>query len=212
MSLKVIGLGVGRTGTYSMKIALEELGFGPCHHMEEVDVKSAEQLAQWKALAEGRGDIHAAYKGFAAAVDWPTAAFAPELVAAFPEAKFLLTFRDPEKWYGSFSETIMPLAVPSPETPPELLPFLDMVQAVLRKTGFVLPATKQEIIAAYNRHVAMVKAAIPADQLLIWDVSQGWEPLCRHLGVPVPERAYPRSNSTVEFWESVRTGERPAVH
>lgn len=209
MTLQVIGLGLGRTGTFSMKFALEHLGFGPCHHMEEVDANDPEVLALWSSLAAGKGDIRSAYAGFSAAVDWPTAAFAPELYAAYPDAKFLLTQRDPEVWYASFSRTIYPLILPGAEAPEEMQPFLEMVRALVRKTGFALPSTPDEIIAACKRHGERARALIPTDQLLVHEVGQGWEPLCRFLGVPVPDRPYPRSNNHKEFWESIETGKPP---
>lgn len=206
MSLRVIGFGVGRTGTFSMKLALELLGFGPCHHMEEVDIKSAEQIAMWKAAASGQVDWEKAYAGYTAAVDWPTAAFCRELAAAYPEAKFILTIRDPERWYASFSQTIFPLIQPTARTPPELLPFLEMVRAVIRKTGFQIPSTKEEILAAFHRHIETVTQIIPADRLLQFDVKEGWEPLCRYLGVAVPPSDFPRTNTTKDFWDSVQAG------
>jgi len=211
MTLRVIGLGLGRTGTFSMKFALEHLGFGPCHHMEEVDGKNPDVVALWSGLAAGKGDIRTAYAGFNAALDWPTAAFAPELYAAYPDAKFLLTRRDPEAWYSSFSQTIYPLIVPGPDVPQDVLPFLDIVRSVVRKTGFAVPSSRDEIIDACKRHEARVRAMIPADQLLVHEVGQGWEPLCRYLGVPVPDRPYPRSNNQKEFWESIETGQPPRL-
>ena len=206
MSLRVISLGVGRTGTFSMKLALEELGFGPCHHMEEVDARSAQQVAFWAAAARGQVDMRVAYAGFNAAVDWPTAAFCHELYAAFPNAKFILTVRDPEKWYKSFSETIVPLIQPDEKTPPDLLPFLAMVMEMVEKTGFRIPSTKINILAAYERHIVDVTSTIPADRLLVFEVKQGWEALCEYLGVPVPAMEFPRTNNTKDFWDSVQAG------
>jgi hypothetical protein len=206
MALRVIGVGVGRTGTFSMKLALEELGFGRCHHMEEVDVNSPEQIALWRSAADGKVDWNAAYAGFDSAVDWPTAAFCQELAGAYPNAKFILTLRDPEKWYESFSNTIYALIQPTEKTPRELLPFLDMVIAVVRKTGFQIPSTKEEILAAFHRHTETVKSTVPADRLLLFDVKQGWEPLCRFLGAPVPAKEFPRTNNTKDFWDSAQAG------
>ncbi len=124
MTLRVIGAGVGRTGTFSMKLALEELGFGPCHHMEEVDERSPREIALWLAAARGTVDWEVNYAGYSAAVDWPTAAFWRELAEAFPDAKFLLTVRRPEDWYRSFSETIYPLIRDADKAEPGLRPFL----------------------------------------------------------------------------------------
>jgi len=147
MSMRVIGLGVGRTGTYSMKHALEQLNFGPCHHMEEVDARSPEQISVWTSAANGKVDWKKVYAGYNSAVDWPTAAFCRELATTYPDAKFILTIRDPEKWYASFSQTIVPLIQPTAKTPTELLPFLRMVMAVVQKTGFRIPSTKEDIDA-----------------------------------------------------------------
>ena len=212
MSLRVIGFGVGRTGTFSVKLALEDLGFGPCHHMELVDARSPEQIAVWVSAADGKVDWKKAYAGFHSAVDWPTAAFCRELAAAHPDAKFILTLRDPEKWYASFSQTILPLIQPTEKTPPELLPFLKMVMAVVQKTGFRIPSTKEEILTAFHRHIETVKQTIPADRLLVFDVGQGWEPLCRFLGVPVPPKDFPRTNNTQHFWDNVKWLPTPVQH
>lgn len=206
MPLDVIGFGLGRSGTYSTKLALEQLGFGPCHHMEEVDPRSREQLALWMDAAGGKVDWERAYAGYRAALDWPTAGFCRELVSAFPKARFLLTVRDPEKWYKSISETIYPLVQATDRIPGELLPFLGMVRAVMQKTGFVFPATKTQIMAAHDAHMALVKSAVPEDQLLIFDVRQGWNPLCDFLGVPAPETPFPQTNNTQDFWNSVQAG------
>lgn len=202
MSLSVIGFGVGRTGTFSLKHALEELGFGPCHHMEEVDPASAAEASRWKSAAAGTVDWNEAYAGYRAACDWPTAAFCRELTAAFPHAKFLLTVRDPEKWYQSFSDTIARILQQRELTPPEFGPFLDMVTTILAKTGFPLPASKEETLASFQRHIEFVKATIPSDRLLVFDVTQGWAPLCAFLDVPVPSKPFPRTNNTEEFWQS----------
>jgi hypothetical protein len=204
--MRVIGLGVGRTGTFSMKLALEQLNFGPCHHMEEVDARSPEQIAVWASAANGKVDWKKAYAGYNSAVDWPTAAFCRELATAYPDAKFILTIRDPESWYASFSQTIVPLIQRTAKTPPELLPFLKMVMAVVQKTGFRIPSTKEEILTAFHRHIEIVTQTIPADRLLLFDVKQGWKPLCQFLGVAVPTSDFPRTNNTKDFWDSVQAG------
>lgn len=203
MALDVIGLGVGRTGTYSLKLALEQLGFGPCHHMEEVDAFSGQQLEFWTAAAHGTVDWSAAYAGYRAAVDWPTAAFCDELVAACPNARFLLTVRDPAKWYESFSKTIYPLVDPAGSSPATLDRFNAMVRTLMRKTGFEVPSGRSELIAAFELHMDHVRRTVPADRLLVFEVAQGWEPLCTFLGVAVPEQPFPRTNSTKDFWDSV---------
>lgn len=206
MFTRVIGLGVGRTGTFSMKLALEQLNFGRCHHMEEVDARSPEQISVWASAANGKVDWKKAYAGYNSAVDWPTAAFCRERATAYPDAKFILTIRDPERWHASFSQTIVPLIQPTAKTPPELLPFLKMVMAVVQKTGFRIPSTKEEILTAFHRHIEIVTQTIPADRLLLFDVKQGWEPLCQFLGVAVPPGDFPKTNNTKDFWDSVQAG------
>ncbi len=115
MTLEVIGAGVGRTGTYSLKLALEELGFGPCHHMEEVLHNAPIQIPLWTAAAAGKPDWDAALNGYNSAVDWPTASFWSELAKRYPKAKVVLTLRSTESWVASFSETIQKLmAAPGP--------------------------------------------------------------------------------------------------
>ncbi len=106
MPLKVIGAGVGRTGTLSLKLAINQLGLGPCHHMEEVLHNMPVQVPPWAAAVNGQPDWDTIYKGYESAVDWPTAGFFRELRAAYPAAKFILTHRSPESWVESFSETI----------------------------------------------------------------------------------------------------------
>ena len=187
-----------------MKLALEQLGFGPCHHMEEVDENSSEEVALWMAAARGEADWSVNYAGFNAAVDWPTAAFWRELAAAYPEAKMILTVRPPEEWCRSFSETIYPLIEAADRAEPEQRPFLDMVAAVVSKTGFRIPSAREEIIAAFERHVAAVKATLAPERLLVFQVKEGWGPLCRHLGVPVPANDFPRTNDTQDFWNSTQ--------
>lgn len=207
MTLQVIGFGVGRTGTYSMKFALETLGFSPCHHMEEVDETSARDVGLWMDAARGTVDWSINYAGYVAAVDWPTAAFSRELIEAYPDAKFLLTVRPPDAWYASFSRTIYKLLEEADQAQPEQRPFLDMVAAVVRKTGFDVPATREKTVGAFGRHVEAVKAALPEGRLLVFDVREGWGPLCRYLGVPVPDTEFPRTNNTQDFWDSTQAAQ-----
>jgi hypothetical protein len=106
MTLKVIGAGVGRTGTYSLKLALNKLSFGPCHHMEEVLHNMPVQTPLWADALAGDPAWETIYQGYVSAVDWPTAGFFRELYAAYPRAKIILTHRSPESWTASISETI----------------------------------------------------------------------------------------------------------
>ena len=107
--MQIIGAGVGRTGTYSLKLALNELGLGPCHHMEEVLLNQPVQVPLWASAVDGAPDWDRIYAGYNCAVDWPTAGFVRELNVAFPQAKFVLTHRSPASWVASFSGTIYQL-------------------------------------------------------------------------------------------------------
>lgn len=201
MTLRIIGAGVGRTGTYSLKAAINQLGFGPCHHMEEVLLNMQAQLPPWAAAVTGHPDWAVIYNGYESAVDWPTAGFYRELSAAYPKAKFVLTVRSPESWAASFSETIYKLLAGRAQAPAEMRPLLDMAEGVLIKTGFVKGLDTAGLIAAFKGHTERVASAIPADRLLTYEVKEGWGPLCAFLGVPAPSAPFPRTNGRAEFWD-----------
>lgn len=203
MTLQVIGAGVGRTGTYSLKLALNQLGVGPCHHMEEVLHNQPVQVPLWAAAANGQPDWEAIYKGYDSAVDWPTAGFFRELSAAYPSAKFVLTHRSPESWAASFSTTIYKLLAEKDDAPPEMQAWLDMSSGVIAQTGFPGGLDIAGLMQAFTAHNDAVKAAIPAHQLLVYQVKEGWGPLCAFLGVPEPEDPFPRTNDRGEFWDRV---------
>ena len=203
MSLKVISLGVGRTGTYSLKLAINQVGLGPCHHMEEVLHHHPVQVPLWLAAVKGAPDWTKIYEGYQSAVDWPTAGFFRELYAAFPTAKFILTHRTPESWAQSFSQTIYRLLSERDKMPEDLQEWLVMTSRVIAKTGFPPGLSDADLMAAFIAHNEAVKAAIPADQLLVYQVKEGWAPLCAFLNVPVPDAAFPRTNDRLEFWDRV---------
>ena len=206
MTMQVFGAGVGRTGTYSLKLAINRLGLGPCHHMEAVIHDMPVQVPLWSAALAGRADWTAIYDGFDSAVDWPTAAFFRELIAAYPSAKFVLTHRDPEDWADSFGETIYKLLAGKDHAPPHMQDWLAMAGEVLAKSGFVAGLDRDALVKGFMAHNAAVKAAIPARQLLVYEVKEGWEPLCAFLGAPVPADPFPRTNSRIEFWDLVKAG------
>jgi hypothetical protein len=204
MTMHVIGAGVGRTGTYSLKLALNQLGVGPCHHMEEVLHHMPAQVPLWKAAADGSPDWDAIYAGYNSTVDWPTACFFRELHAYYPAAKFILTQRDPARWADSFGATIYTLLAGKDEAPPEMRDWLEMAGDVIAKTGFPPGLDADGLKRAFIAHNEAVKATIPASQLLVFEVKQGWEPLCAFLGLPVPDEAFPRTNDRGEFWDRVQ--------
>jgi hypothetical protein len=204
--MKVIGVGVGRTGTYSLKLALERLGFGPCHHMEEVIFNPPLHVPLWSAALQGRADWSAIYRGYASAVDWPTAGFFRELNAVYPSARFVLTHRSPESWIQSFSETIYKLTTGEVPVPPHMRPFLDMAGSVIARTGFPIGLDAAGLGRAFAAHADAVKATIPSDRLLVYQVKEGWGPLCAFLGVEEPAEPFPRTNNRTEFWDRLAGG------
>ena len=194
MTLRVIGAGLGRTGTMSLKLARERLLGGPCYHMVEVFPRPA-HFGLWTAAGRGQlPDWHALFDGFAAAVDWPAAAFWPEIAAAFPDAIILLSTRDSASWWKSASETIF-----APRDTPPPPPMAEMLAAVIGTRFTPNMKDKAAAIAAYERWNAHVRATAPASRLVDWTPTDGWGPLCKALGVPVPAEPFPHSNTTEEF-------------
>lgn len=203
MTLTVIGAGVGRTGTYSLKLAINELGLGPCHHMEEVLLNMQDQVPLWNDAARGSPDWQTIFKHYKSAVDWPTAGFFRELNAAYPSAKFILTHRDPGVWAESFSETIYKLLADE-DAPPHMQAWLAMAARVVAKTGFPAGLSVDQLTEAFEAHTAAVLAEIPEERLLVYQVKEGWEPLCDFLGKSIPDSPFPRTNDRGEFWDRVR--------
>ncbi|MEZ5985909.1 MAG: sulfotransferase [Hyphomonas sp.] len=203
MTLKVISVGFGRTGTMSLKLALDQLGYWPCHHMIEVIENTDRQVLLWSDALAGKPDFDAIYDGYAAAVDWPTAAFWKEVADYFPEAKIILSTRSPESWYDSISQTIL-ASLWAPDTwPPQAVAWFRMVEKVIeRSLGDA--RQKDDLIAAFIAHDVAVKATIPPERLLVHEAKDGWEPLCAFLGVPVPFEPYPRANTKDEFFQHMR--------
>ena len=193
MTLRVVGAGLGRTGTASLKRALEELLDAPCYHMAEV-FQHPEHVPHWHAAARGEmPDWQALLRDYRAAVDWPAAAFWRELSAANPDAVVLLSVRDPEAWWRSASETIFPT---SRQVNGE---WREMIDAIFSARFTMALDDRDACIAAFNAHVEEVRASVPDERLLVWQASDGWEPLCERLGVPVPAAPFPRTNTREEF-------------
>jgi len=193
VSLRVVGAGLGRTGTLSLKLALERLLGGPCYHMLEV-FAHPEHIAAWHGAARGEApDWQQLFRDYGAAVDWPASAFWPELSEAFPEAVVLLSVRDAESWWQSARQTIFPAALSADG---EWRAMLDDLFAArfTRKLE-----DRSACIAAFERHNAEVRKRVPASRLVEWRAQDGWAPLCAALGVPVPNEPFPRANTTEEF-------------
>lgn len=204
MALDIIGPGFGRTGTSSLKIALEHLGFGPVHHMFEVRDNPETQLPIWEAAAGGRlPDWDAAFAGYRAQVDWPGARYWRDLVGRYPAARVILTVREAEAWYDSMAATILPMIAGAGTHPVPLIARIGTMGAELvdRQVFGGRLADRTHAIAVFTQHIDEVRRTIAPERLLTFDVRSGWKPLCAFLGVPVPAISFPRLNSSKAFVE-----------
>jgi hypothetical protein len=218
MSLQVVGAGFGRTGTLSLKLALEQLGFSKCHHMREV-MSNPDQIRAWHAIALGADanlvdapdtpDWDTVFDGYAACVDWPSCTYWEELHDRYPDSKVILTIRDPDRWYESALETIYPS---SSEIPRWILWMSPRARrAVELLFANVWDGTfdgrfedRAHAIGVFNRHIERVKERVAHERLLVFQATDGWEPLCAFLGVPVPDEPYPHVNEAAEIKRVVR--------
>jgi hypothetical protein len=214
MALRVVGAGVGRTGTASLKQALERLLGAPCYNAYELGVVHLEHVPLWHEAARGRepnwGDI---YQGYVATVDWPAASFWRELHRAYPESLVLLSTRaSTDEWFRSADATIIEFTRQAGEQEvtrwtPDMQAWYSMILDVFETRFTPAPFDEQLAKKAYERHNAEVRAEVPADRLLEWQPGDGWEPLCERLGVPVPDEPFPKINQTDTWREAM--GLRP---
>jgi hypothetical protein len=194
MALKLIGAGLGRTGTLSLKLALEQLGIGPCYHMAEVLMDPSRGSA-WVRAADGNPDWNSIFEGFAATVDYPGCAFWRDLIQFYPSAKVLLSVRSPEDWFESTQQTIFSEEQSKPMVQSSLKPFFD--KTVFKTFGDRIH-DRDFMIDFFRRHNEAVQSLVPKDRLLVYEVASGWPLLCNFLGVPVPDSPFPRVNSREE--------------
>ena len=205
MPLKIIGAGLGRTGTLSLKAALEALGFSKCYHMTEVFANPG-HVEVWDAAARGEPvDWEALFQGYQATVDWPGCNFYQDYLRLYPGAKVILTVRDPDRWYDSARQTIYYVMDAFPRW---VIPFVPRMRRLWRMLDRLIWAgmfggrfqDRSHAIEVFNRHNEEVRRVVPADRLLVYEVKEGWGPLCSFLGVPVPEgKPFPHLNDTEEF-------------
>jgi hypothetical protein len=200
--MRLIGAGLGRTGTASLRHALEQLTGGPCYHMSKLGDRPGEVEA-WAAAARGeRVDWQGLLDGYEAAVDWPAAGFWRELSEAFPDAPVLLsTRRSAEAWWASASQTVF--QVLQEEPPPDRLANRAMMHELLATTFTPDWRDPAAAMAGYDRHNASVRAEVQAERLVEWQPGDGWEPLCRALRVPVPDEPFPHVNTTADFRQAL---------
>ena len=212
--LRVIGAGFGRTGTQSLQVALEQLLGGPCYHMKNVIARHPQHIETWRAAARGDAvDWERLFDGYVAAVDWPVARFYKKMLTTYPNAKFILSHRDPDRWYDSTARTLYRVrAVLRSAGWRVLLPllgqrrtFADMVEDVVWEGTFDGRFSDREhAIAVYEAHNTAVKGAVPAARLLVFEARQGWGPLCAFLGVPEPDSPFPHVNDSTTVIRALR--------
>jgi hypothetical protein len=216
--IQVIGAGLPRTGTLTQKLALEQLGFGPAYHWVNL-LADLDQIDVWNRALDGEGPWEEVFTGFHSTVDWPGGYFYKELADAYPDAKVLLSVRDPVKWERSFRETIVALrhgeslmrllASARGEIDPQWRRYLELVDRMFYgpqgsfRDGWAEP---EQLVVQMQRHHEQVQATIAPERLLVWEVGEGWAPLCEFLDVPVPDEPLPHENDRETFLGRVTHG------
>ena len=216
--LELIGAGLPRTGTLTQKEALEILGLAPCYHWVDVLADLEGQVALWEGALDGSVDPATILDGARSTVDWPGGFFYRELLASHPDAKVLLSVRDPERWEPSFRETIVDmchgeslirlLSSARAHVDPKWRRYLEFVDRMFWGPDGTFPAghSPSALIEAFIAHNEEVKRVVPPERLLVWEVSDGWEPLCAFLDVPVPDQPLPHANDRATFLDRVIGG------
>ncbi len=199
MALKIIGAGMGRTGTASLKVALEALGLGRCYHMSEI-LQKPERSEDWINAANGNPDWDKIFNDYGATVDNPGCGFWKEIADYYPDAKVILTIRDAEKWFESTNETIHSLEF---ATFIKNSPWGEMVQKTVYDTMENRMQDKDFMVTFFNKRTDEIVNTIEPDRLLVYQVKEGWGPLCEFLDLPVPDMEFPRINSRDETKELI---------
>jgi hypothetical protein len=222
--VELIGAGLPRTGTLTQKEALEILGLGPVYHWVDILVDLEGQVPLWDGAIDGSVDSATILDGFRSTVDWPGGYFYKQLLDSFPDAKVLLSVRDPERWEPSFRETIVDmcygeslirlLASARAHVDPKWQRYLKLVDKMFwgEKGTFPDGHSPGELIERFVAHNEEVKRVVPAGQLLVWEVTDGWEPLCAFLNVPVPDQPLPHANDRATFLGRVIGGAITTLH
>jgi len=213
--MKLIGAGMPRTGTLTQKVALEMLGLGPCYHMVDV-LADLDQAKLWQRALDGEAPWEQIFDGFNSTVDWPGGYFYRELMDVYPEAKVLLSVRDPQAWERSMRDTVWAvrhgeslvrlLSSAQAHVNPQWRGFLEMIDRLVWEGEGTFAsghAEPQQLIDTMIRHNREVEENVPPVRLLVWSVEEGWEPLCKFLEVPVPQQPFPHVNDRTEFLNRV---------
>jgi hypothetical protein len=210
--MRVIGAGLPRTATLAQKVALEQLGVGPCYHMVDV-LGDLSRTSIWRAAIDGDVNWDETFSGYQSTVDWPGSYFYRELKAAYPDAKIVLSVRPAEAWVKSMRETIggmfygdtmmRDLSSARERIDPAWQEYCELMREMWDRSG-LLPregADDAALAQAFERHNAEVQDAF--DDVLVWSPADGWEPICELLEVPVPDGPFPRVNDSAGFAERI---------
>ena len=214
--MKLIGAGLPRTGTLSQKVGLEMVGQGPCYHMVNV-LANLDLVPQWSRALDGDAQWEEIFDGFEAAVDWPGSFFYRELIEVYPDAKVLLSVREGESWTRSMRDTIWGviygdillrhLSDARCVVDPKWRGYTNLMDAMWQRLGLNgQDVTPEQMVTGMERYNDEVRQTVPADRLLVWSVTEGWEPLCDFLEVPVPEAPFPHLNDSKEFSDRIVDG------
>lgn len=217
MSIQVVGAGFGRTGTKSLQLALEKLGYDQCYHMEEL-IQNPEGVGHWENADQGLdSDWNQLFEGYQSIVDFPGSIHYKKLATYYPEAKVILTVRDREKWYKSAKSTIFSfdpglaiklrllLSLPFSSKARHLLRVIKLIDQSIWKRFFQGRfEDKAFALQHFDAHIDEVKATIPTERLLVFEVKDGWGPLCQFLGKPIPSEPFPVSNQKEGFHTGAR--------
>ena len=212
-----------RTGTLTQKVALEMLGFGPCYHMVDV-LADLDQAKLWQRALDGEGPWEQIFDGFNSTVDWPGGYFYRELIDVYPDAKVLLSVREPQAWERSMRETVWAvrhgeslvrlLSSAQAHVNPQWRGFLEMIDRLVWEGEGTFAsghAEPQQLIDTMIRHNREVEEVVPSERLLVWDVKEGWERLCEFLEARVPPQPFPHVNDRTEFLNRVIDGSLQAL-
>jgi hypothetical protein len=221
--MRLIGAGMPRTGTLTQKEALEMLGLAPCYHWVNI-LADLDAVGIWQRAVDGEAVWEEVFAGFEATVDWPGGFFWRTLIEQYPDARVLLSVRDPAAWEQSFRETVWSmghgdslvhlLSSARATVDPRWQRYVKLVERMFwspQGTFAKGHETPEQLIEAFVRHNEEVERAVASDRLLVWDVSEGWEPLCAFLGVPVPAEPLPRANDRETFTGRVIDGALTAI-
>jgi hypothetical protein len=216
--MRLIGAGLPRTGTLSQKVALEMLGLAPCYHMVNV-LMDLDEAHVWRRALDGEGPWDEVFDGFQATVDWPGSFFYKELIEAYPDAKVFLSIRDAGAWERSMRDTIWglfygdvlirDLSSARARVDAKWNGYLEMMREMWQQSGLIdagADTTSESMQSAMERFNEEVQQSVPADRLLVWSVSDGWEPLCEFMELPVPDTPFPHLNDSKEFGERIVDG------